>query len=55
MAPNKRGAAAGTATSMISKREIEARGSGTKDDVDTYDSNRVIWSEIRVFFTGMNG
>jgi len=55
MAPNKRGAAAGTTPSMISKREIEARGSGTKDDVDTYDSNRVIWSEIRVFFTGMFG
>lgn len=65
MAPNKRGgppsftvkAAADAGTrpegSVISKEEVEARGSGTADTGDTYDSRVFIKSETRVFFTGV--
>ena len=53
MAPNKRGGPPSKAvTSVITKDEIEARGSGTKESTDTYDSKRWVQCEIRVFFTG---
>lgn len=37
---------------VISKEEVEARGSGTKEAGDTYDSARRWRSELRIFFTG---
>jgi hypothetical protein len=53
MAPNKRGGPPSRAvTSVISKEEIEARGSGTNESSDTYDSKRWVQCETRVFFTG---
>ena len=39
--------------SILSKEEIESRGSGTEDDVDTYDSQQFVRSEKRVFFTAV--
>lgn len=65
MAPNKRGVVKNDsavlddpppydyASSVITKEEIEARGSGTKEAGDTYDRKRWLWSERRVFFTGL--
>lgn len=38
--------------SVISKEEVEARGSGTKEARDVYDGRRPLRSELRVFFTG---
>ena len=55
MAPNRRGAPptqAAEVEGMISKAEVEARGSGTKEDRDSYDCSRPWQSELRVFFTG---
>lgn len=43
------------ASSVITKEEVEARGSGTREGHDTYDSSRPLWSELRVFFTGGRG
>lgn len=51
MAPNKRGGSL-TATSVLTKEEIEARGAGTKEDRDTYHDSPFKMSETRVFFTG---
>jgi hypothetical protein len=56
MAPNRRGAApAGDADGegMVSKAEVEARGTGTtEEELDSYDFTRPWRSEARVFFTG---
>lgn len=38
---------------MITKEEVEARGSGTREGHDTYDPRRPLLSELRVFFTGI--
>lgn len=40
-------------TSVIPQEVIEARGSGTKEAVDTYDKSNVYKSELRVFWTGI--
>lgn len=59
MAPNKRG---GTLTAkkdkepavqnyddgVISNEEVAARGSGTEEDRDTYDSSRYVWKHARM-------
>ena len=50
MAPNKRGGGLSTPTSVISKEEIEQRGSGTKEHGDTYTFS--FRGELRVFLTG---
>ena len=50
MAPNKRGGGLTAATSVITKEEIEARGSGTREHGDTYTFS--FWCEVRVFLTG---
>ncbi len=58
MAPNKRAGPAtlveprDIASSVISKEEVEARGSGTKDHGDTYDIKHFWHNEKRVFLTG---
>ncbi|KXZ55222.1 hypothetical protein GPECTOR_3g364 [Gonium pectorale] len=41
------------ASGVITKAEVEARGSGTDDHGDTYNSKQFWWSEYRVFFTGL--
>lgn len=43
------------ASSVITKEEVEARGSGTREGHDTYDPSRPLLSELRVFFTGVRG
>eukprot|EP00873_Tetraselmis_striata_P005069 jgi/Tetstr1/425333/TSEL_015782.t1 len=56
MAPNKRGGPLKSSPAeggMISKEEVEARGTGTKEDQDTYDSSQFLFSEVRVCFTGL--
>lgn len=40
------------ASSVITKEEVEARGSGTREAGDTYDPRRRALSELRVLFTG---
>ncbi|KAF5840143.1 hypothetical protein DUNSADRAFT_17627 [Dunaliella salina] len=52
MAPNARGSV-GSNGGVINSAEVEARGRGTKEDKDTYDRKRRLWSEYRVFFTGV--
>jgi len=52
--PATNGSSGGTYDgSVISKEEVEARGCGTEDDGDTYDSNRIFHCEKRVFYTGI--
>lgn len=62
MAPNKRGQKPQEengdgphdyASSVITKEEVEARGSGTREARDTYDAGRPLRSELRVFYTGL--
>ncbi len=43
------------ASSVITKEEVEARGSGTQEARDSYDPSRPLLSELRVFFTGALG
>jgi adenosylcobinamide-GDP ribazoletransferase len=38
---------------MITKEEVEARGRGTRENSDSYDSKRFWKSEYRVFWTGV--
>ncbi|KAH7621289.1 hypothetical protein Ndes2526B_g03630 [Nannochloris sp. 'desiccata'] len=38
---------------MITKAEVEARGRGTRENSDSYDSNNFWKSEYRVFWTGV--
>ncbi|KAL4515727.1 hypothetical protein Ndes2437B_g07150 [Nannochloris sp. 'desiccata'] len=40
---------------MITKAEVEARGRGTRENSDSYDSNNFWKSEYRVFWTVYNG
>ena len=40
------------ASGMITKEEVEARGSGTNEARDTYDASRRGRCELRVLFTG---
>jgi hypothetical protein len=52
MAPNKKGGAqTDPSISIISKAEVEARGKGTLEDIDSYTPS--FKSEKRVFFTGL--
>lgn len=62
MAPNKRGSRRVAAaddtqlreTSVITAEEIAARGRGTSETDDSYDTSRRLHSEKRVFFSGMH-
>lgn len=40
MAPNRRGSPAQPKGSVIKPAEVEARGRGTEEDTDSYDSNK---------------
>lgn len=59
MAPNKRGgplsgaaaAAALAPASVVSAEEVAARGSGTREDRDSYDPQQLLASEARVWWT----